>query len=74
MVRLKTRLPARQIASALCCAVWLLLAAGCETPVSVERVGTGTVHRELTANALTADELSPSARNILRRWVPLRTL
>jgi pimeloyl-ACP methyl ester carboxylesterase len=69
MVRLKTRLPARQIASALCGAVWLLVAAGCETPVSIERVGTGTVHRELTANALTADELSPSARNVLRRWV-----
>jgi hypothetical protein len=25
--------------------------------------------RQLTANALTADELSPSARNVLRRWV-----
>jgi hypothetical protein len=69
MVRLKTRLPARQIASGLCCAIWLLLAAGCDTPVSVERVGAGTVHRELTASALTADELSLSARNLLRRWV-----
>ena len=69
MVRLRTRLPARQAASALCCAVWLLLTAGCETPVSVERVGTGTVHREFTPSALTADELSLSARNVLRRWV-----
>ena len=69
MVRLKMRLvPAQQIASGLCCAV-CLLAAACATPVSVERVGTGTVHRELTATALTADELSPSARNVLRRWV-----
>ena len=70
MVRLKTRLvPARQIAFSLCCAVWFLLAAGCATPVSVERVGARTIQGELTANALTADELSPSARNVLRRWV-----
>ena len=61
--------PTRQIASGLCCAIWLLLAAGCATPVSVERVGAETVHRGLTANALTADELSPLARNVLRRWV-----
>ena len=69
MVRSKTRLPARQIASGLCCVVWLLLAAGCETPVSVTRVDAETLRRELTGNALTADELSPSARNVLRRWV-----
>jgi hypothetical protein len=69
MVRSKTRLPARQIASGLCCVVRLLLAAGCETPVSVTRVDAETLRRELTGNALTADELSPSARNVLRRWV-----
>jgi pimeloyl-ACP methyl ester carboxylesterase len=70
MVRLSTRLvPTRQIASGLCCAVWLLLAAGCATPVSVERVDAETVHRELTASAITTEELSPSARNVLRRWV-----
>jgi pimeloyl-ACP methyl ester carboxylesterase len=69
MVRLKTTLPVQQIASGLCCVVWLLLAAGCETPVSVERVGAVTGHRELIASALTADELSLSARNVLRRWV-----
>jgi pimeloyl-ACP methyl ester carboxylesterase len=70
MVRLRTRLvPTRQIAFGLCCAVWLLLAAGCATPVSVERVDAETVRREFTASALTADELSPSARNVLRRWV-----
>ena len=28
-----------------------------------------TAQHELTANALTADALSPSARNVLRRWV-----
>ena len=61
--------PARQVCSALCCIVWLLLAAGCATPVGVERVDAGTAQRQLTTNALTADELSPSARNVLRRWV-----
>src|SRR5215472_9163190 len=63
------REPARQVGSALCCIIWLLLAAGCATPVGVERVDAGTAQRQLIANALTADELSPSARNVLRRWV-----
>ena len=57
------------ILPALCCIIWLLLTAGCQTPVGVERVDAGTAQRQLTANALTADELSPSARNVLRRWV-----
>src|SRR5215472_17467398 len=63
------REPARQVGSALCCIIWLLLAAGCATPVGVERPRASTAPRQLTANALTADELSPSARNVLRRWV-----
>src|ERR1700758_2600806 len=60
---------ARHIASALCSVIWLLLTAGCQTPVGIERLDAGTAQRQLTANALTADELSPSARNVLRRWV-----
>ena len=60
---------ARHIASALCCIIWLLLTAGCETPVGVERVDASTAQRRLTANVLTTDELSPQARNVLRRWV-----
>jgi pimeloyl-ACP methyl ester carboxylesterase len=63
------RSPARHIVTALCCTIGLLLTAGCETPVGVERLDAGTAQRQLTANALTADELSPSARNVLRRWV-----
>jgi len=63
------RSPARHISLALCCIIWLLLAAGCATPVGVERVDASTAQHELTANALTTDELSPSARNVLRRWV-----
>ena len=47
----------------------LLVTAGCQTPVGVERLDTATAQRQLTANALTTDELSPSARNVLRRWV-----
>src|SRR6516164_2915204 len=57
------------ILPALCCIIWLLLTAGCQTPVGVEHVDAVTAQRQLTANALTADELSPSARNVLRRWV-----
>jgi hypothetical protein len=49
--------------------MWLLVAAGCETPVGVERLDPVTAQRQITTNALTADELSPSARNVLRRWV-----
>ena len=63
------RSPARHILLALSCMICLLLAAGCATPVGVERVEASTAQRQLTANALTADELSPSARNVLRRWV-----
>jgi hypothetical protein len=63
------RSPARHIPLALCSMIWLLLTAGCQTPVGVERVDAVTAQRQLTANALTADELSPSARNVLRRWV-----
>ena len=63
------RSPARHLASALWCISWLLFTAGCATPVGVERVDASTAQHELTANALTADALSPSARNVLRRWV-----
>src|SRR5271166_1863985 len=63
------RPPARRIGSALCCIIWLLLAAGCETPVRVDRLDAVTAQRQLTANVLTTDELSPQARNVLRRWV-----
>ena len=63
------RTPARRIGSVLCCIIALLLAAGCETPVGVERLDASTAQRRLTANVLTTDELSPQARNVLRRWV-----
>jgi pimeloyl-ACP methyl ester carboxylesterase len=68
MGRMTTRGLVRQTASLLCLTIWLLLAAGCGTPVSVERLDDVAAHRQLTANPLTAGELSPSARNILRRW------
>src|SRR5262245_53554426 len=56
----------------LCGLFWiflLLLTAGCATPVGVERLDAGAANRQLTANVLTADELSLSAQNVLRRWV-----
>src|SRR5262252_995268 len=61
--------PVRHIASVLCCIISLLSIVGCQTPVVVERLDDSTAQRQLTANALTADELSPPARNVLRRWV-----
>ena len=61
--------PAARIASVLCCIIWLLLTAGCETPVGVERLDAVTAQHQLTANVLSTDELSPQARNVLRRWV-----
>jgi len=63
------RSPPRRMPFALCWLVLLLLTAGCETPVGVERLDAGAANRQLTANVLTADELSPSAQNVLRRWV-----
>src|SRR6266404_1541153 len=63
------RPPARHIGSALCCIIWLLFTAGCETPVRVDRLDVSTARRRLTANVLTTDELSPQAHNVLRRWV-----
>ena len=62
------RSSARRI-PALCWIILLLLTTGCETPVGVERLDAGSANRQLTANVLTADELSPAARNVLRRWV-----
>ena len=61
--------PTRHLATALWFMLCLLVTAGCQTPVGVEHLDTATAQRQLTANALTADELSPSARNVLRRWV-----
>src|SRR5215472_15058611 len=61
--------PVRDLAYVLLCMIWLLLTTGCATPVGVARVDAVTAQRQLTANALTTNELSPSARNVLRRWV-----
>ena len=69
MIRFTPRSVARRTVCGFFCAVGLFFLAGCATPVSVERVDAHAVHRELTANVLTADELSNSTRNVLRRWV-----
>ena len=47
---------------------WTLLAGGCATAVSVERVDHGTVHQQLTHNVLSAHALSDPTHNVLRRW------
>ena len=67
MARLATRHTARNIASVLGFVVSLFLIAGCGTPVSIERLDDVAAHRRLTANALTAGELSTASRNTLRR-------
>ena len=61
--------PARHVILALCSLIGLSITAGCETPVGVERLDASTAQHQLTANVLTDDELSPQARNVLRRWV-----
>ncbi len=44
----------------------LLLAAGCATPVGVERADLQSVHRQLTGNVLSTGELSDYSQNMLR--------
>ncbi len=44
----------------------LLLAAGCATPIGVERADPQSVHRELTGNVLSSGELSDFTQNVLR--------
>jgi hypothetical protein len=50
----------------LCGVLALLLAAGCATPVEVERSDPPSVHRELTGNVLSTGELSDFTQNLLR--------
>jgi pimeloyl-ACP methyl ester carboxylesterase len=50
----------------LCGLLALLLAAGCATPVGVERSDPQSVHRELTGNVLSTGELSGFTQNVLR--------
>ena len=45
----------------------VLLASGCATPISVERVDHATVHQVLTRNVLSARTLSDPTRNLLRQ-------
>lgn len=48
--------------------VGALLVDGCAIPVTVERVGHGTVHQQITHNVLSANALSDETHNVLRRW------
>ena len=57
---------AHPLALALPALVALLLAAGCATPVGVERADPQSVHRELTGNVLSTGELSDFTENLLR--------
>ena len=50
----------------LCGLLALLLAAGCATPIGVERADPQSVHRELTGNVLSTGELSDFTQNVLR--------
>jgi pimeloyl-ACP methyl ester carboxylesterase len=55
----------RRLSEAL---VALALVAGCGAPVTVRRVDPRTVHRELTANVLSAAVPSGATRNVLEEW------
>jgi pimeloyl-ACP methyl ester carboxylesterase len=57
---------ARKPLAMLCGLLALLLAAGCATPVGVERADPQSVHRELTGNVLSTGELSDFTQNVLR--------
>ena len=50
----------------LCGLLALLLAAGCATPIGVDRADPQSVHRELTGNVLSTGELSEFTQNVLR--------
>jgi hypothetical protein len=50
----------------LCGLLALLLAAGCATPIGVQRADPQSVHRELTGNVLSTGELSDFTQNVLR--------
>ena len=50
----------------LCSLLALLLAAGCATPIGVDRADPQSVHRELTGNVLSTGELSDFTQNVLR--------
>jgi pimeloyl-ACP methyl ester carboxylesterase len=58
--------PAHKPLATLCVVLALLLAAGCATPVGVERADPQSVHRELTGNVLSTGELSDFTQNLLR--------
>jgi hypothetical protein len=50
----------------ICGLLALLLAAGCATPIGIERADPQSVHRELTGNVLSTGELSDFTQNVLR--------
>jgi pimeloyl-ACP methyl ester carboxylesterase len=52
--------------ASLCGLLALLLAAGCATPIGVERADPQSVYRELTGNVLSTGELSDFTQNVLR--------
>ena len=58
--------PAGRRLAALSGLLALLLAAGCATPIGVERADPQSVHRELTGNVLSSGELSDFTQNVLR--------
>ena len=58
--------PTRRQVAPLCGLLALFLAAGCATPVGVERADPQSVHRELTGNVLSTGELSEFTQNVLR--------
>jgi hypothetical protein len=49
----------------ICGLLTLLLAAGCATPVGVERADPQSVHRELRGNVLSTGKLSEFSQNVL---------
>ncbi len=62
------RAPFQKLVAGAVLLAGVLLAAGCATPVTVERVDQSTVHQHITRNVLSARTLSDPTHNVLRRW------
>jgi pimeloyl-ACP methyl ester carboxylesterase len=46
---------------------FLILLAGCATPIQVERVNASDVHRELTSNVISTGQISPETQIVLQQ-------
>jgi hypothetical protein len=63
----KLRRPIWPHAMLMACIGFLILLAGCATPIQVERVNPSDVQRELTSNVISSGQISPETQIVLRQ-------